>query len=243
MWSAIGTSARRATRSRDRRAADSTAIAASDRRRCRARRRARSARRPGRPSARRLPRGSVLCCWRRSGCSSGRATSTIGTSANSTAMPTDAASTAPKTTTSRAISPCRGISGGMLRDEQRQRDAREQEPGDRAGRREHGLFDDELPNQAQTGRAERGAQRDLLCALDRATEHQRAEVDRRQQQNQADRAEQDQERWLQRRRHRCPAAIRRGSSGPSRSSSRGRGASPGRARPPRGARLRRRRRA
>ena len=61
---------------------------------------------------------------------------------------------------------------------------------------------------ARAARAERGAQRDLLLAIDGAREQQLADVDARDEQHRADRREQQQERRPRRRRRRCPAPTR-----------------------------------
>jgi hypothetical protein len=71
------------------------------------------------------------------------------------------------------------------------RDTRKQQPEQCAGRREHGLFDDELTHQSATRGAKGGAHGHLTGAFNRAAKDERAEVHRCKQQNQPDGTKKD----------------------------------------------------
>ena len=146
------------------------------------------------PSVRRRDGVSVVRDWRSSDCRFGRAVSAAGISATATATATDTVSTLTSTVQSSAMCPTLGTSGGNARDQRRQRERGQADAGRRSEHGEHGLFREDLFDQAGTRRAERGAQRHLVDALDRSAEHERAEVDRGQHQDQSNRAEQDQQR-------------------------------------------------
>ena len=83
----------------------------------------------------------------------------------------------------------------------------EQQPGGAAGQREHHAFRQQLAHQAPAPGAEGGAHRDFARSRRRAREQQVRDVDARDQQHEADRAEQDPERPLIGLRHRVQQRL------------------------------------
>jgi hypothetical protein len=74
-----------------------------------------------------------------------------------------------------------------------------------ANRRQHDALDEELPQQPAAARADRRSDGDLLLPCCRAREQQIGDVRASDQQHESDRAEQDEQRGLELRRHECLA--------------------------------------